>query len=176
MKKITTILIGLSVVLAGCSSSTEVATETSENTTSVASETSSEQASTNVEGTSAEFIWPEVDGELTGDMNTYDEHTGIDIQSELGADVIASAAGTVTEAGFDKLGDGYYVIIDHGNGKQTKYAHLTEDLPVAAGDTVNQGDVIGYEGDSGSVTEEHLHFEVTIDGEIVDPLTVVEHE
>ncbi len=173
MKKISLILVGLGVVLAGCSSSTEVATNT---TTKDVSETGSEQASAQVEESSAEFIWPEAEGELTGDMDTYDEHNGIDIQSELGADVLASAAGTVSEAGFDKLGDGYYVIIDHENGKQTKYSHLTEDLQVAAGDIVSQGDVIGYEGDSGSVTEEHLHFEVSIDGEIIDPLTVVEHE
>ncbi len=53
---------------------------------------------------------------------------------------------------------------------------MTEDLQVVAGDEVKQGDVIGYEGDTGNVTGAHLHFEISVDGEIIDPLTVLEQQ
>ncbi len=124
----------------------------------------------------AEFIWREAEGQLTGDINAYEGHTGTDIKNGLGTDVLASASGTVTDAGFDNLGDGYYVVIDHQNGKQTKYTHMTEDLEVETGDQVNQGEVIGYEGDSGNATAAHVHFEISVDGEIIDPLTVLKQK
>ncbi len=53
---------------------------------------------------------------------------------------------------------------------------MTEELEVATGDQVNQGDVIGYEGDSGNATAAHLHFEISVDGEIIDPLTVLKQK
>ncbi len=180
MKKITTILLGLSVVLAGCSSSTEEpTTETTDNATEAVSETNSEDTTTeetNTEQSSAEFIWPEANAKVSAEMDSYEGHNGIDMTNGLGTDILASASGTVAEAGFDDLGDGYYVIIDHEDGKQTKYAHMSEDLQVASGDEVNQGGVIGYEGDSGNATGAHLHFEVSVDGEIIDPLTVLEQQ
>ncbi len=179
MKKITTILLGLSVVLAGCSSATEEpTTEATDNTSEAVSEVISEPTTeeVNAEQSSAEFIWPEANAEVSEEMGSYEGHTGIDMSNGLGTDVLASASGTVAEAGFDKLGDGYYVIIDHQDGKQTKYTHMSEDLQVASGDEVNQGDVIGYEGDSGNATGAHLHFEVSVDGEVIDPLTVLEQQ
>ncbi len=53
---------------------------------------------------------------------------------------------------------------------------MTEDLEVEIGDQVNQGDVIGYEGDSGNTTAAYLHFEISVDGQIIDPLTVLEQQ
>lgn len=179
MKKITTVLLGLSVILAGCASSnveTVAAKATETNSETVSESAAKQSADSATDETSAEFIWPEVGGELTADIGAYEGHTGIDISNSLGTDILASASGTVTEAGFDKLGDGYYVVIDHENGKQTRYAHMTEDLQVVAGDEVKQGDVIGYEGDTGNVTGAHLHFEISVDGEIIDPLTVLEQQ
>ncbi|WOO89366.1 M23 family metallopeptidase [Mollicutes bacterium LVI A0075] len=162
-EKITTVLLGLSVILAGCASSNvETVTETNSETVSESAAKLSADSAT--EETSAEFIWPEVNGELTADIGAYERHTGIDNSNSLGTDILASASGTVTEAGFDKLGDGYYVVIDHQNGKQTRYAHMTEDLQVAASDEVNQRDVIGYEGDTGNGMGVHLHFEISADG------------
>lgn len=179
MKKFTTILLGLSIVLAGCSSANEQTTQdATANDSSTVSDVNSEPATEDVkaEESSAEFIWPEANAEVSEDMDSYEGHTGIDMTNGLGTDVLASASGTVAEAGFDDLGDGYYVIIDHQDGKQTKYAHMTEDLQVASGDEVNQGDVIGYEGDSGNSTGANLHFEIIVDGETIDPLTILEQQ
>jgi murein DD-endopeptidase MepM/ murein hydrolase activator NlpD len=63
---------------------------------------------------------------------------------------------------------GIYVIIDHGNGMRTLYAHMSK-VSVKKGDLVNQGDLIGKSGATGRVTGPHLHFEVRVDGARLDP-------
>ena len=94
-------------------------------------------------------------------------HTGVDLLQAFGADVRATAAGQVVHAG-PTGGYGLMVEIDHGDGLSTRYAHLSEIL-VSEGDAVEQGAVVGSLGSTGRATGPHLHYEVRIDGEPVDP-------
>jgi len=95
-------------------------------------------------------------------------HTGIDLREDYGTDVHATASGKVTIAGSDG-GYGNLVEIDHGNGLATRYAHLSAIL-VSEGQVVQAGQVVGRIGMTGRTTGPHLHYEVRIDGEPVDPL------
>ncbi len=94
-------------------------------------------------------------------------HTGIDLRESYGSAVRAVAAGTVTIAG-PESGYGTLVEIDHGNGYTTRYAHLST-VAVTVGQKVGAGVVIGQVGTSGRSTGPHLHYEVRIAGEPVDP-------
>ncbi|MBQ8000944.1 MAG: peptidoglycan DD-metalloendopeptidase family protein [Ruminococcus sp.] len=119
------------------------------------------------------FIWPVP---YTGNITSTFEHRwgtfhyGIDISwnGVYGADIVASDAGTVIWAGWDNSGYGNYVIIDHGNGYQTLYAHCC-DVYVSIGDKVHQGDVVAGVGSTGYSTGDHLHFEIIENGVKVDP-------
>lgn len=96
-------------------------------------------------------------------------HAGIDIDGfgNAGNSIVAADGGSVKTASYD--GDyGYYVVIDHGNATQTLYAHMSG-LAVSAGDSVEQGQVIGYLGDTGRATGVHCHFEVFVNGSRTDP-------
>lgn len=95
-------------------------------------------------------------------------HAGTDFGVGEGTPVHAADSGTVVEAGWIS-GYGYAVIIDHGNGMSTLYAHNSE-LVVSAGQTVSKGQVISYSGNTGGSTGPHLHFEVRINGEPQNPL------
>ena len=94
-------------------------------------------------------------------------HTGVDLVQAYGAEIRATGAGRVTHAG-PMGGYGTMVEIDHGYGLSTRYAHMSEVL-VGEGQEVAQGTVIGRIGASGRSTGPHLHYEVRIDGEPVDP-------
>ena len=95
-------------------------------------------------------------------------HPGIDLRQTYGSPVFATAAGKVTIAAPDG-GYGNLVEIDHGNGLVTRYGHLSAIL-VTDGQTVEAGDVVGRLGSTGRSTGPHLHYEVRIDGEPVDPM------
>lgn len=101
-------------------------------------------------------------------------HGGIDISDSnvYGQEIVASDSGMVVFAGDCNDGYGYYVIIDHGNGYQTYYAHCSS-LVVSTGQAVAQGQTIAYVGSTGDSTGPHLHFEIRIDGERTDPLNYV---
>lgn len=94
-------------------------------------------------------------------------HNGVDIAAPQGTRIRAAADGTVKEAAYKGL-LGRHVIIDHGNGYETVYAHMYR-LAVKAGQEVSSGDVIGYEGSTGRSTGPHLHFEVRKNGTPVNP-------
>ena len=94
-------------------------------------------------------------------------HKGLDIAASAGTPIKAVAAGTVSYSGW-MSGYGYLVIIDHGNGVQTCYGHCSK-LYVSEGDNVEAGDKIAAVGSTGDSTGNHLHFEVRIDGEKVNP-------
>lgn len=99
-------------------------------------------------------------------------HRGIDISgaNASGSLVVAGAAGTVTEAGWSTGGYGNYVIIDHGNGVETLYAHMLDNsLMVSPGDTVQKGQTIGRVGNTGYSFGAHLHFEVRVNGNRLNP-------
>lgn len=103
-------------------------------------------------------------------------HDGVDIAAEEGADVLAACAGTVVHVSEDVL-MGTTVVVDHGDGYQTTYANLQSGPPVAEGESVSAGQIIGAVG-SGAAAESdrgpHLHFGVTLDGDAVDPQTFLE--
>lgn len=101
----------------------------------------------------------------------YDWHPGIDIAVEFGTPIYATAAGTVEIAGWNG-GYGRYVRINHGNGYQTAYGHMSG-IAVAAGQQVIKGEIIGFVGSTGYSTGPHLHYEVLADGETIDPFYVV---
>ncbi len=99
-------------------------------------------------------------------------HEGIDFAGAPGTEILASGAGVVTFAGRNGA-YGEMVEIDHGIGLTTRYAHLKK-LAIQAGDNVAQGEVIGYMGSTGRSTGTHLHYEVRVDGDPVDPKSFLE--
>ena len=94
-------------------------------------------------------------------------HTGLDIAAVTGTDIKVIADGTVISAGYSGS-YGYLVKVDHGNGVETWYAH-TSKMYVKKGDTVKAGDVIAAVGSTGNSTGPHLHLEIRVNGEHVDP-------
>jgi len=118
-----------------------------------------------VRGTS-NFIWP-TSGSITQYPVWY--HMALDIANPGGPAVLAADSGTVTYAGCLNWGYGCHIIIDHGNGYQTLYGHLSR-YYVEAGDSVNQGSQIGVMGSTGMSTGTHLHFEIRSGGQLLNPL------
>ena len=98
-------------------------------------------------------------------------HPGIDFMAPMGDSVHATAAGTVISAGYSG-GYGNMVEIDHGNGVTTRYGHLSEIL-VTVGEIVAKGAVIARTGDTGRSTGPHLHYEVRVDGNAINPLRYI---
>jgi murein DD-endopeptidase MepM/ murein hydrolase activator NlpD len=98
-------------------------------------------------------------------------HYGIDIQGIEGTAVLAAASGVVREVAEEQV-LGLYVAIDHGDGLVTRYAHLSEAV-VEPGAQVAKGQEIGKMGSSGLTNDTHLHFEVIVDGQPVDPLSIL---
>ena len=94
-------------------------------------------------------------------------HTGLDFAGPVGTPILAAASGKVVSTGYEGS-YGNQVIIDHGNGYQTTYNHLSG-IGVSVGDKVSTGDQVGKRGSTGNSTGAHLHFEVTKDGKFVDP-------
>lgn len=117
------------------------------------------------------FIWPTDTVFLSGYDYTPDtNHYGIDIGGAMGTPEYAVDAGVVVYAGWNNWGYGNVVVIDHGNGWQSLYAHLMDGgLNVGCGSYVAQGDLIGYMGSTGNSSGPHLHFELSINGGRVNP-------
>lgn len=98
-------------------------------------------------------------------------HTGVDFAVPMNAPIVAMAAGTVSECGSNKW-YGNHVTLSHGGGYGSFYGHMTNYV-VSVGDTVTQGQVIGYVGSTGISTGPHLHFEIYINGATVNPMEYV---
>lgn len=127
-------------------------------------------AATRVSTQRLSLAWP-VDGRLTSTFGIRWErmHNGIDLAAPVGTPVYAAAPGRVTYA--DWAGTyGQLVIVDHGNGVETRYAHLSQIL-VKVGDSVQRGQRIALVGNTGNSTGPHLHFEVRVDDDPQDPLS-----
>lgn len=109
------------------------------------------------------FIWPSTERYLSGyDYSPATNHWGIDIAGDMGNPIYAADNGVVVYAGWNDWGYGEMVVIDHGSGWQTLYAHLSV-VNVVCGQEVYQGDTIGYMGSTGNSTGPHLHFEMRHD-------------
>lgn len=114
-----------------------------------------------------QLIWPVVGGKITQYYSSY--HKALDIAAPAGTAVLAAADGVVNWSGWKTNGGGLVVGIDHGNGIVTVYNHLGS-AAVKVGDTVTQGQTIARVGCTGDCTGPHVHFEVIVDGVIVNPL------
>jgi len=117
------------------------------------------------------FVWPAA-GRITQGYKFY--HKAIDIANGGGGNILAADSGTVIVAGWvDNSGYGNRILIDHGNGFVTLYAHLSV-IQVKVGQTVNRGDVIGQMGNTGRSTGTHLHFEIRQGGVLEVPLNYLQ--
>jgi murein DD-endopeptidase MepM/ murein hydrolase activator NlpD len=103
---------------------------------------------------------------ITGGVGEF--HRGQDFAAQCGTSVFAAASGTVTFAGWHPYGGGNRVVINHGNGLETTYNHLSS-FSVEVGQKVSRGDVVALSGTTGASTGCHLHFEVMVNGDVVDP-------
>lgn len=102
---------------------------------------------------------------ITGRPNN---HGGIDIPAPRGTNILAAKSGIVVTSGYNSS-YGNYVVVSHGGGASTLYAHMSS-RAVAVGDSVSQGQVVGYVGTTGSSTGNHLHFEIRVNGSRTDPI------
>lgn len=135
---------------------------------------SSSSSSTYVGG---EFRWPTKATKITSAYGTRKDpitkktsmHTGVDIGASMGSEIYAANSGTVIVAGWSSKGYGNYVVVDHGGGKSTLYAHMSK-IKTTKGAKVTKGDVIGLVGSTGYSTGPHLHFEILINGSHTNPM------
>jgi murein DD-endopeptidase MepM/ murein hydrolase activator NlpD len=118
------------------------------------------------------FVWPTTEHLISG--YTFSAiHPAIDIGGQIGNAVFAADSGVVVYAGWSNYGYGNLIVIDHGNGWQTAYAHLSA-FNVSCGQSVSRGIMIGALGSTGNSTGPHLHFEMSINGAKVNPLDYVQ--
>jgi murein DD-endopeptidase MepM/ murein hydrolase activator NlpD len=96
-------------------------------------------------------------------------HTGIDFAAPIGTPIYATADGVIEEVSVKFSGYGKMIVIDHGFGYQSRYAHMHE-FAVRQGQKVKRGDLIGYVGNTGLSTAPHLHYEVLLNGVLINPV------
>ena len=117
-------------------------------------------------------IWP-----ASGDVSSpyglrwggSDFHPGMDIANDYGTPIVATADGVVTAAGWNSGGYGNMVDIDHGNGITTRYGHAQQ-VVVSVGQQVQKGQIIAYMGSTGFSTGPHVHYEIHVNGQLVNPV------
>jgi murein DD-endopeptidase MepM/ murein hydrolase activator NlpD len=112
------------------------------------------------------FVWP-TQGVITQRYSFF--HKAVDIANRSGGNILAADSGSIVAAGWDTTGYGNHIVIDHGNGYMTLYAHLSL-IQVQVGQTISRGSVIGQMGSTGHSTGTHLHFEIRHGGVQEDPL------
>jgi murein DD-endopeptidase MepM/ murein hydrolase activator NlpD len=117
------------------------------------------------------FIWPASNHYISGN-DYWSGHLAIDIAAGMGAGIWAADSGVIVFAGWSTVGYGNMVMIDHGNGWQTVYAHLSQ-VNVSCGQSVNQGQSVGLAGSTGNSTGPHLHFETRFQDGFVNPWYVL---
>jgi len=96
-------------------------------------------------------------------------HSGVDFACQTGTPIYASGNARVASADYNANGYGNCINLDHGNGYQSKYAHLSK-VEVTEGQLVTRGELIGYSGNTGLSTGPHLHYEISLDGVKIDPI------
>lgn len=102
-------------------------------------------------------------------LGSYRAHRGVDLAAPMGTPIIATSDGTVRAAGWSG-GYGLLVALDHAGGMQTRYGHMSR-LNVVPGQRVRSGEVIGFVGSTGMSTGSHLHYEVRVNGQAVNPMS-----
>ncbi len=128
-----------------------------------------------IPNTGTGYAWPAAASYITSTfgwryfLGMSDFHTGLDIAGPIGTNIYASKSGVVTFSGWNYYGYGNLIILSHPDGTQTYYAHLNESY-VSAGQSVSKGETIAAMGTTGRSTGPHLHFEIRIGGDPVDPL------
>ena len=118
---------------------------------------------------SGTFVWPTTDRNISGYHYNSGVHPAIDIGGAEGNAIYATDSGVVVFSGWSDYGYGYMIVIDHGNGWQSAYAHLSA-VAVTCGQSVYQGGYIGAMGTTGNSSGPHLHFELAINGAKINPL------
>ena len=119
------------------------------------------------------FVYPTDKHYLSGfDYSTKTNHLGIDLAANLGANIYAADGGVVVYAGTNSYGYGNMIMIDHGTGFQSLYAHLSQ-IFVSCGNNVSQGQVIGAAGATGNASGPHLHFEIRTTTSVINPWDVL---
>lgn len=118
------------------------------------------------------FIWPVDGGYVSCHINGYKGHTGMDIAAAKGTNIRASMSGRVITVKKLNYGYGYHIILDHGNGVQTLYAHCSK-LLVELGEYVEQGEIIAKVGSTGNSTGPHCHFEIRINKKYMNPANYI---
>ncbi|HSD98770.1 MAG TPA: M23 family metallopeptidase [Patescibacteria group bacterium] len=114
------------------------------------------------------FVWP-IRGLLTQYFSLY--HTGLDIAGPVGTPIYAAKSGVIDESSCGwNYGYGCHILMDNGGGYSTMYAHMVSQPVVGVGQSVSQGQLIGYRGSTGRSTGPHTHFEIRIGGHVVNPL------
>ena len=123
---------------------------------------------------SGRFIWPVPNYKYCSRWYS-SGHKGVDICAPAGTPIYATASGTVAKAGYNKAGAGtgygYSVVVNHGGGYTSVYAHCLS-LAVHAGQSIKQGQLIGYVGSTGRSSGNHCHFEIRLNGSYVPPQNV----
>ena len=108
-----------------------------------------------------------------GEVRSNSVHKGIDIAKDLGEDVSAALEGEVIYAGYNNGGYGNLIILQHNNNMKTYYAHLSN-IYVSVGEIVKKNDLIGEIGSTGNSTGPHLHFELRVDNNPVNPIKYIQ--
>ena len=122
----------------------------------------------NVAPSGGGFIWP-INGIITQYFTWY--HTGLDIAGPVGTPIYAAKSGVIVEASCGwNWGYGCHVLMNNGGSFETMYAHMVSQPVVSVGQSVGQGQLIGYRGSTGRSTGPHTHFEIRIGGHVVNPL------
>lgn len=119
------------------------------------------------------FIWPTTDRSISGYHYNPSVHPAIDIGGAEGNPIYATDSGVIVYAGWSDYGYGYLIVIDHGTGWQSAYAHLSA-VAVSCGQSVYQGGYIGALGNTGNSSGAHLHFELIYNGVKVNPLDYIQ--
>lgn len=119
-------------------------------------------------GTGA-FTWPTTAHYLSGYDYTPPVHNGLDFDGDFGSPIYAADSGVVIYSGWSDRGYGNLIVLDHDGGWQTYYAHLLDDTLLPCGSNVVIGELIAYMGSTGNSTGPHLHFEMRLNGNPVNP-------
>jgi hypothetical protein len=115
------------------------------------------------------FTWPTTATWLSGYDYNPPIHNGLDFDGDIGSPIYASDTGVVVYSGWSDRGYGYLIVVDHDDGWQTFYAHLTEGTLVPCGSNVQKGQLIASMGSTGNSSGPHLHFELRLNGQPMNP-------